>query len=359
MYHLVTPCDNRFLVWRIDLNRGCTDLGSLLNKCPSAELHLSLPKSSRVMAKFVSHLEKESDRIVELVGALPVITQLPDALQTMNNLESLSISSGSTEDYSYRFPDYSGAVPILHRHANSLKSLCLSHFNNKASTTLDFQFKALKDLHLRNYMGDIDFALDFVISKCTDSLETLTLSNVQKLKSSSKNDYSTLASLKKLTVDGNNFYLDWSLPYFLKEVCPGIRKVVLKGVHLPFGVEKFSCELVVEELYMHNCRFDNAELSSLLTACSSSLKTLHIRQDDEYCDEGIFDNEKDWVREEYESQGEYDIIHTMFKTDFKLRNLEDLTFVTQYGYNVKSLTKAFGSKLPAGVNIVIKSAYED
>jgi len=358
MYHLITPCDNRFLLWRINLNRGCADFGTILEKSPNAELHVTLPKSKEIMATIAPHLEKESDRIVELVGTLPVITQLPDAFK-MINFETLSISSGNTSEYSYGYPNYSDAVPFLQRHADNLKTLCLSHFNNQVNKAADFEFKALKDLHFDYYDGKIDLSSDFIVSKCTDSLESLTLTKVHLMKFRTTNDYSKLKSVKKLTVDGNSSHIDgWSLPGFLEVVCPGIKKVVLKGVHLPYNFETFGkgSKQVVEELYMHNCRFGKVELSSLLNACSLSLKTLHIRQDEEYNDDEI-----DWDGEESEPEEEYDIIDTMLEIDFRLRNLQDLTFVTRYDdrYSVESLSIDLGSKLPACVNIVIKGTYEE
>ena len=104
----------------------------------------------------------------------------------------------------------------------------------------------------------------------------------------------------------------------------------------------------MEELYIHNCRFGNLELSSLLTACSSTLKTLHICQDEKYSDEAIDE-------EELERRGEYDIIDTMLKINLGLKNLEDLTIVSHSGFEYKRyLRNTFRSRLPPGVNIVFK-----
>ena len=58
MYHLVTPRDHRFNIWKIDLNRKCLNFGEILDKSPNTELHVTLPKSRLAMAKYVPHLEK-------------------------------------------------------------------------------------------------------------------------------------------------------------------------------------------------------------------------------------------------------------------------------------------------------------
>jgi len=375
MYDLVTPHDRRFYTWNIDLNRGCSvKLGRIFDRCPDAKLHITLHKSESVMAKFMNSythdLTKASDRIVELVATSPVIRKMPDAFKMMDQLEKLSISYVKLDDENttrlrkmygndlHMFPpipdqDYNDVMPILQRNSNSLTCLYLLHFHaDKVNSTADFKLKALKDLQLSNYHGELNIASDVIGSKCKDSLETLTLFEVSlgDLKVKKSEEIPTLATLKELTVTEKSNTIMWSLPDFLTYVCPGVTKLVLNSVHIPIKV--FEGQLVIEELYIHNCRIDT--ISSLLNACSLTLTTLHIQQDRRFRDKKLYLVESDLPYMQSMMDGHFCIIKRMLTKEFRLRNLQNLTLVTHKYDDADEMTKAFGNKLPAGVNILIK-----
>jgi len=382
MYHLVTPRDHRFNIWNIDLNRKCLNFGEILNKSPNTEIHVTLPKSRLAMAKYVPHLEKASDRIVEIEATSPVIREQPNFLKMLKQLEKCSISflesnaSGKIElgyrrqrlsflssdseedDYSKTPPkqNYNDVVLILQQNSTSLKTLYLSRFvGSKLDKIDDFELSVLQELHFSNYNGNFDLASDFIVSKCKASLQSLTLSDVVLFRRGKKPEEITkLEMLKKLTVKREDFCLSWSLPAFLKYVCPGITELVLTRVHFPDEI--FNTTLVIEKMNISNCRIDN--ISSLLNACSSTLINLHIRQDLEFDYDKIIQDD-DWEYDCEMNDGPFCLIKSMLKQDFKLRRLQHLTLMTEDFSDAQKMSIDFGSKLPAGVTIQIESPYDD
>lgn len=324
MYQIVTPLEPRFSIWIIDLNRPCPSFGQILNKSPHTQLYITLPECEEEMKSYSRHLDKASDRIVGLSGHASVIKKLPTASKIVNQLEKLtSVKEDSEYVYSYRYTppltqDYNDIIPLLSQNSNSLIELQLSHFDStKVNNENHFVFKNLKTVHLFD-CTIFDEGSDYIFSKCKTTLECLKVSGIRfgtnwTLKIPNDADL-LLPNMKKLTIEEDNDLGDY-VPRFLQNVCPTITELNLLKVHF-CQYEVFRTKLVVKKLYIYNCRIDN--FVSLLNVCSSTLQDLHLRQDNKFDDDKVFE-----PREEYMDIP--DIIDQMFKEQFRLETLQHFT----------------------------------